>query len=227
MTSTHKLEENLQYTFTNKKLLEEALTHPSKKVENRNLKTYQRLEFLGDKVLNFIIAHELFLRFPHETEGEISRRHAHLVSGSTCVQVAERLDLLPYIQCSDAQKNSLTFNAAKIYEDALEAIIGAIFLDSNTTTTKQLVISYWGKLITNGNPPKDCKSALQEHYQKHYQIIPEYQTVQYGEGFIASLKYNKQTFTAEASTKKEAEKLVAQKILEVIASAQEMATQQA
>ena len=99
-----KLEEKLNYLFANKELLHEALTHPSKKLDGKNIKSYQRLEFLGDKVLNFVIANALFKQFPNEDEGQISRRHSHLVCGSICLEVAKKIEIMPHVIFSSAQK---------------------------------------------------------------------------------------------------------------------------
>ncbi|MFT4967507.1 MAG: ribonuclease-3 [Candidatus Deianiraeaceae bacterium] len=215
--SYNTLEKNIEYIFKNKNLLVEALTHPSKKIENKKIKSYQRLEFLGDKILNFIIAQELFLQFPNENEGEISRRHAHLVCGDVCYKVAQKLDLIPYIIFSKAQKSDVSCNQFKIGEDAIEAIIGAILLDSNLETIQKFISKNWQEYIErNVNPPKDPKSTLQEYFQQHLKKIPEYKITQVGNLFVAKILFNKIEYQATASTKKESEKLVAEKTLQNI-----------
>jgi len=209
------IELKLDYNFANKKLLEEALTHSSKKLENKQVRTYQRLEFIGDKTLNFIIAQRLFELFPSEDEGEISRRHANLVSGFVCTQVAQTLGVLKYVIFSKAQENDKTYREDKIYEDVLEAIIGAILLDGGIEQAKEFILKHWNDYIAKDlNPPKDAKSQLQEYFQKHYKALPKYEISHNGEVFLAKLNFKSKTFEATARTKKEAEKAVAEKALE-------------
>lgn len=206
---------NIGYVFKNPSLLQQALTHPSKKLENPRIISYQRLEFLGDKVLNFIIAQELFLTFPNESEGDISRRHAHLVCGPVCYEVAKKLDIFPHIIYSKAQKQSEASSQMKIGEDVIEAIIGAIFLDSDITKAKNFVKTHWQEYIVNDKtPPKDFKSALQEYIQKTVKSLPAYKTRSTPQGFVSQITVNGQEFSASASTKKEAEKLAAKKALD-------------
>lgn len=212
-----KLEKILQYTFTNKSILQEAITHPSKKLENKHIKTYQRLEFLGDKILNFVIANELFLHFPNETEGEISQRHAHLVCGDVCHKIAQNLNIIPFVLFSKAHLNDILCNNVKIAEDVIEAIIGAIFVDSDINNAQNFIIQNWKPYITqNITPPKDSKSTLQEYFQKHFKHIPKYIITPSDSNFTATIYVDEKKFEATASTKKEAEKLVAKKCLEAI-----------
>ena len=214
-----KLELQLGYSFDNPQLLTEALTHPSKKLENKQIQSYQRLEFLGDKILNFIIAQELFTRFPNETEGEISRRHAHLVCGEVCHAVAQKCDIFPYIIFSKAQQGDEASNKMKIGEDAMEAIIAAIFLDSNINAVQKFIQTHWVEYILgNATPPKDAKSTLQEYIQRTQKTIPQYKTVHNGTNFTASIIVDGTPFQANASTKKEAEKLAAEKALQELSS---------
>ncbi|MDA0617370.1 MAG: ribonuclease III [Proteobacteria bacterium] len=214
-----KLELQIGYSFKNHDFLIEALTHPSKKLENKKIKSYQRLEFLGDKILNFIIAQELFTRFPNENEGEISRRHAHLVCGSVCYEVAQKLDIFPYIVFSKAQQNDESSNKMKIGEDAIEAMIGAIFLDSNIDAVQKFIQTHWVEYILgNITPPKDAKSSLQEYMQRTQKTIPQYKVIHNGTNFTANIIVDGTLFYATASTKKEAEKLAAEKALQELSS---------
>lgn len=208
------LEKELGFEFANKKLLQEALTHPSKKLENRSIATYQRLEFLGDKVLNFVIASYLFEQFPSETEGEISRRHAHLVCGEVCYGVAKKIDVFPFVLFSNAQKNDASCNELKIGEDVIEAIIGAMFLDGGLAKVQNFIKKQWKEFVLQSvNPPKDAKSALQEYFQKHFGFVPNYEVFQRQNKFVAEILLNGTKFSASSSTKKEAEKFVAKKAL--------------
>lgn len=216
---TANLETKLGYRFQNQALLQEALTHPSKKLESKNSISYQRLEFLGDKILNFVIAQNLFIQFPNETEGDISRRHAHLVCGTICHEVAKKLDVFPHISFSRGQQKDESSNQTKIGEDVIEAIIGAIFLDGGLTPVQGFIQTQWQEYITgNKTPPKDPKSALQEYMQRGMKSIPQYHTTPKGNAFIAKITVHDHTFEASASTKKEAEKTVAQKVLNFLSS---------
>ncbi len=211
------LEQKLNYTFNNKSLLIEALTHPSKKLENKNTTSYQRLELLGDKVLNFVIANELFLKFPNEDEGHLSRRHAHLVCGTVCFDIATKIGLLEHVIFSTAQKNDIHCKSAKVSEDAIEAIIGAIFLDSSISCVMKIIIEYWTPYIhRNITPPKDAKSTIQEYFQKDLKVLPEYTISEENNLFTAKLSIRHKIFTGTAQTKKDAEKNCAKAALEFL-----------
>jgi ribonuclease-3 len=212
-----EIEEKIGYVFKNRKLLEEALTHPSKKLEDKMVKTYQRLEFIGDKTLNFIIAQRLFELFSNEDEGEISRRHANLVAGFVCAKVASNLGILEYVSFSKAQENDETYRKEKVLEDCLEAIIGGILLDSGIENAKKFVLKHWNDFIVKDIvPPKDAKSTLQEYFQKHFKTLPQYEISQSGDMFFVKLNFKSKTFEVTAKTKKEGEKEVAEKVLEYL-----------
>jgi ribonuclease-3 len=209
-----EIEERLGYVFQNRSLLEEAFTHPSKKLEDKMVKTYQRLEFIGDKTLNFIIAQRLFELFPNEDEGDISRRHANLVAGFVCAKVASTLGILEFVIFSKAQENDETYRKEKVLEDCLEAIIGAILLDGGIAKAQEFILNNWNNYILNDvTPPKDAKSKLQEYFQKHFKTLPNYEISQSGEMFLVKLHFKSKTFEVSAKTKKEGEKAVATSVL--------------
>ena len=209
-----KLEERLNYSFANKDLLREALTHPSKKLDGKSIKSYQRLEFLGDKVLNFVIANALFKQFPNENEGQISRRHSHLVCGSVCFEVAKKIEIMPYVIFSNAQKKDESYSVSKVGEDAIEAIIGAIFLDSNIQNAEKFVIENWSEFFLKDlTPPKDAKSMVQEYFQRNLKTLPDYTITTDGVFFTATLLLNGRKVSGKGQTKKDAEKTCAQNAL--------------
>ena len=209
-----KLEEKLKYSFASKELLHEALTHPSKKLDGKNIKSYQRLEFLGDKVLNFVIANALFKQFPNEDEGQISRRHSHLVCGSICFEVAKKIEIMPHVIFSNAQKKDESYNISKVGEDTIEAIIGAIFLDSNIQSAEKFVLENWSDFFLKDlTPPKDAKSTVQEYFQKKFKFLPEYAISTEGAFFIATISLNGKKISGKGQTKKDAEKACAQNVL--------------
>jgi len=161
MTNIKKLENTLNYNFLNKSLLEAAITHTSF-INNKKNYSYERLEFLGDRVLGLAIADVIYKQFLNESEGDLARRIAVLVSGRKLSEIAIKLNLKNYIRVSDNLKFSNGDNNS-ILSDTMEAIIGAIFLDSNYLEVRKVIKLIWIKYINNDEkPPKDSKSALQE-----------------------------------------------------------------
>ena len=161
MTNIKTIENSIKYDFVNKALLEDAITHTSF-VNNKKDYTYERLEFLGDRVLGLAIADLIYKNFLNESEGDLARRIAFLVSGKTLSEIAIKLKLQNYVRVSE----NLKFNNGEnnsILSDTMEAIIGAIFLDSNYSEVKKVIKYIWIEYIKNDvKPPKDPKSALQE-----------------------------------------------------------------
>ena len=161
MTHIKIIENSIKYDFVNKALLEAAITHTSF-VNNKKDYTYERLEFLGDRVLGLAIADLIYKNFLNESEGDLARRIAFLVSGKTLSEIAIKLKLQNYVRVSE----NLKFNNGEnnsILSDTMEAIIGAIFLDSNYSEVKKVIKYIWIEYIKNDvKPPKDPKSALQE-----------------------------------------------------------------
>ena len=161
MTNIKTIENSIKYHFINRALLEAAITHTSF-VNNKKDYTYERLEFLGDRVLGLAIADLIYKNFLNESEGDLARRIAFLVSGKTLSEIAIKLKLQNYVRVSE----NLKFNNGEnnsILSDTMEAIIGAIFLDSNYSEVKKVIKYIWIEYIKNDvKPPKDPKSALQE-----------------------------------------------------------------
>lgn len=161
MTDIKIIENSIKYDFVNKALLEAAITHTSF-VNNKKDYTYERLEFLGDRVLGLAIADLIYKNFLNESEGDLARRIAFLVSGKTLSEIAIKLKLQNYVRVSE----NLKFNNGEnnsILSDTMEAIIGAIFLDSSYSKVKRVIKYIWIEYIKNDvKPPKDPKSALQE-----------------------------------------------------------------
>lgn len=214
----------INYNFNNKLLLEEALTHPSLSKDNRNKKNYQRLEFLGDKVLSLVIGNFLMNKYQNEMEGDLSKRHAHLVAGSTLSEIALEINIDQVIKLSRGEKN-LGGNANKRnLENALEALIGAIYLDSNYEEAQKFIMRFWqDHLQKKCDPPKDPVSELQELIQLKSKQLPAYKTEKNGgfdhaPTFTSSVKipHLNIEFTAEGKSKKEAQREVARIALENI-----------
>ncbi len=151
------IEKNLGYVFHNKALLKQALTHSSVSVDVD--KNYERLEFLGDRVLGLTIASLLINAFPHEPEGSLSQRHTALVCKETVAHVACQLNLDKYMIVAD---EDIRHNE-NVLCDVCEAVIGSVFLDAGCMQAMDFVQQNWKNLIDkNVEPPKDAKTKLQE-----------------------------------------------------------------
>lgn len=162
----------LGYEFKQQQLLQRALTHRSYAPEHN-----ERYEFLGDSVLGCVIAHHLCTAFPELTEGELSRLRSNLVKEETLVILAHQLNLGSYLKLGEGERKSAGFRRPSILADALEALIGAVFLDAGFIAAEQVILNlfvpYLAKvdLKTLG---KDAKTLLQEFLQSKYIALPTY-----------------------------------------------------
>ncbi len=165
------LEEKIGYCFKSKQLIQSALTHSSVRHKGR---LFERLEFLGDRVLGLVIADLLYKRFPKENEGDLAKRSAALVRREACDKVAKSLSLQDYLVLVSTEKVS---NNA-ILANAMEALIGAMYLDGGLIPCHQLIQKHWEDLLTeDAEPPKDAKSSLQEWAQRKGKPIPVYKII--------------------------------------------------
>lgn len=161
-----KLQEAIGYKFKNFDLLLEALTHPSMKGDE--MMNYQRLEFLGDSFLGFIVADHIYNQFPDEQEGFLAKRKTLYCNGSTQSQIAKELQLLDALKMSDSAKEQGLKDNPKIMEDVLESLIGAIYKDGGYLKAKKVVKKLFfedDKLIESQKTYHNPKGILQEHYQ--------------------------------------------------------------
>ncbi|EJG1725210.1 ribonuclease III [Vibrio parahaemolyticus] len=167
-----KLERKLGYQFKDAGLINLALTHRS-----ANSKHNERLEFLGDSILSFVIADDLYHRFPKVNEGDMSRMRATLVRGHTLAELGREFDLGDYLKLGPGELKSGGFRRDSILADAVEAIIGAIYLDSDIEKVRSIVLSwYYSRLeaIKPGVSQKDPKTRLQEFLQGRRRPLPVY-----------------------------------------------------
>lgn len=172
MTST-LLAKRLGYVFQQPGLLELALTHRSYSGKDNN----ERLEFLGDSLLNFIIGEALFQRFPHAREGQLSRLRANLVKGTTLTKIARQLDLGPFLLLGPGELKSGGSRRDSILADSVEAVIGAIYLDSGLDNCKARILEWFGPRLENltlEDTVKDNKTRLQELLQAQKWSLPTY-----------------------------------------------------
>ena len=210
------------YHFYDLSLLIQAFNHPGS-VHTKTQKSYQRLEFLGDSVLNMVISELLVRHFLEESEGDLAKRKAQAVCGETLASIARNIGIQKYVHVSAAESRLQIQQHSRILEDVLEALIGAIYLDGGLEAAKNFVIKYWEKdIYQHIKPPVDPKTFLQEWSQNKQLGIPKYVVVD-----KAGTDHNPE-FTVEvqikgmpsyrftAHSKKEAEKGVAQSMIDHI-----------
>ena len=168
--SIKELENILNYSFKNSELLKQSLIHKSFNKDNNN----EKLEFLGDRVLGLIISKKLIEIYPEEKEGIIDKKYANLVNKKTCSSIAKKLNLKKYMFLGASQKSALV-STNKIMSDCLEALIGAIFLDSGLKSAEKFIFIFWKKFLADSVLTLiDAKTQLQEYSLKNYKSLPKY-----------------------------------------------------
>jgi len=223
-----KLQHRLGYAFADQDLLTRALTHRSHHINNQSkaghgLGNYERLEFLGDSILGFIIAEYLFHRFHGAREGQLSRLRARIVRRETLAEVAREFGLGDFLIMGGGELKSGGFERASILSDVLEAIIGGIYLEAGLDVVRERVLLWFASRLeglTLTQSQKEPKSLLQEFLQGHQRGLPEY-SITAVEG-----KSHDQTFSVEcriamvdeafmgvASSRRDAEQIAATKAL--------------
>lgn len=215
-----KLLYKLDHEFNNKDLIEEALTHRSMGHFNN-----ERLEFLGDAILGLVIANELYLRLPKAREGELSRVRSSLVKKETLAEIGKILELGQFLRLGSGELKSGGYNRSSILADAMEAIFGAVYLDSGFDSAQAVILNVYSEYLSNlsqSNQVKDPKTQLQEFLQSKKMAIPDYCVID------ASGKPHDQIFTVECrvvnvapvnakgTSRRKAEQMAAQKMLETI-----------
>ena len=171
--SLDSLQKRIGYQFKSAALLAQALTHRSFASINN-----ERLEFLGDGALNYIIAHQLYLRFQKLPEGDLSRLRAQLVKESTLFEIAHALEIGESLKLGEGELKSAGWRRPSILADALEAIIGAVYLDGGHAEAEKIVLKLYAEKLATIDPKlidKDAKSLLQEHLQSKKIDLPDYQ----------------------------------------------------
>ena len=166
------LRDHLGYSFRQPELLRHALTHRSHGATNN-----ERLEFVGDAVLNCAIGLALFQRFPALPEGDLSRVRASLVNQDTLARVARRLDLGSQIKLGEGEHKNGGADRSSILADALEAVFGAVFVDGGFDAAYQVIVDCFGSVLETADPTalgKDPKTRLQEWLQARRLPVPEY-----------------------------------------------------
>lgn len=173
--SLDRLERKLGHSFTSQELMLLALTHRSFAGRNN-----ERLEFLGDAILNFVAGEALFERFPQAREGQLSRLRARLVKGETLAVLARGFELGEYLRLGSGELKSGGFRRESILADALEALIGAIYLDAGMDVARERVLAWLADQLdglTLVDTNKDPKTRLQEFLQSRAAELPRYEVV--------------------------------------------------
>ncbi len=171
----NKLSKRIGYSFNQPELLIQALTHRSAKGFHN-----ERLEFLGDSILGFVIAEALFEQFPKHDEGDLTRMRSSLVKGVTLAEIGRDFNLGDHLILGPGELKSGGHRRESILEDAIEAIIGAVYLDSDISQCKQLILAWFAQRLTAikpGNEQKDPKTRLQEYLQGRKIPLPVYDVI--------------------------------------------------
>ncbi|WP_337880066.1 ribonuclease III [Rheinheimera sp.] len=169
------LMKKLGYQFQQASLLEQALTHRSCKGAHN-----ERLEFLGDAILSLVIAEALFQHFPKAREGDLTRMRSSLVKGVTLAEIAKELGIAEYLRLGPGEMKSGGLRRESIQADAVEAILGAIYLDAGLEVCRERILTWYGSRLTVIQPgvQKDSKTQLQEYLQGRRLALPLYEVIE-------------------------------------------------
>lgn len=213
-----QLSKRLGYSFTQPDLLMQALTHRSAKGQHN-----ERLEFLGDSILGFVIAEALFEQFPSHDEGDLTRMRSSLVKGVTLAEIGRHFQLGDHLILGPGELKSGGHRRESILEDTIEAIIGAVYLDSNIAQCKTLILTWFARRLSEikpGNAQKDPKTRLQEYLQGRKIPLPLYDVID-TKGQSHNQKFTVRCTTevidneviAEGTSRRKAEQGAAQQVL--------------
>ena len=206
----------INYNFTNQELLKLALTQSGVDAKHNN----ERLEFIGDRVLGLSVAEMLYEMYPDEAEGGLARRHAFLVSTETLARIAQQIGLE-----HDLHHGHMTGGKIDhVLADAMEAVLGAIFLDSGFKAARDIIVDLWHEMAAAEiTAPKDAKTALQEHVQKiDNGALPTYEYMEptgasHNPEFKAMVSALGKSAVGVGASKKQASLDAAEKLLKILA----------
>ena len=214
-----RLMRRLDISFTDQVLLEQALTHRS---ANRR-HSYERLEFLGDACLAMVISEFLYQRFPDATEGDLTRMRAMLVKGATLASLGHEMGLGDYLSLGPGEMKSGGHRRDSILADAVEAVLGAIYLDGGLEPAREFVLSHWQQKLEQVSPDrvaKDAKTRLQEQLQSRQASLPVYEVTDVSGqapnqvfSVVCQLE-NGPGFSASGGSRRKAEQKAAQQALD-------------
>jgi len=214
----NKLEQNLGFKINNVELYKKAITHKSADKENN----YEKLEFLGDRVLGLCISKKLLEIFPDEKEGILDKKLASLVNKNKCYEIGKQLKLDRVIKIGNLRLKKQIVEK-KIISDSCEAVIGAIYLDKGIEYVQKFILKNWDKHIYDKNIIiVDAKTKLQEYSLKKFKILPVYKFIsdtgpKHKPNFKVAVKLKNTDFVeAEGSSKKLAQQSAATKLLNIL-----------
>ena len=218
MNNLNQLEKKININFKNKTLLKQAITHKS---YDKNINN-EKLEFIGDRILGFVIAKKLLEIFPSDSEGILDKKLASLVNKNKCLEISKKFNLNKFIMTGNKQTKSYIIED-KIVSDACEALIGAIFYDQGIKIVEKFILDLWSNNISNSVETKvDAKTKLQEYSLKKFKILPIYKIIstrgpKHKPLFNVSVKIkNNKYVEGSGLSKKEAEQNAASKLLDKI-----------
>ena len=213
-----ELEKVIKYSFKNKVYLMQSLTHKSFDNINNN----EKLEFLGDRVLGLIISQKLLEKFPNEKEGIIDKKFANLVNKKTCFSIAKKINLKRFMILGSSHRH-LERSADKIVSDCLEAIIGAIYLDSDLKSVQRFIFNFWENYLNKSIITLvDSKTKLQEYSLKKFKELPKYifhkkTGLQHKPFFKTEVQIpNSKKISGTGTSKKNAQQNAASKLLKIL-----------
>ncbi len=225
------LAERLGYSFKQKSLLQGALTHPSlgggKSRRNNAGTAYERLEFLGDRVLGLTVAAWLYRLFPDDSEGDLSKRHAALVNRVTLKKIAQTIELPRFLRVAKGEQ-AATQRSQTVLSDAIEAVIGALYLDGGIEVAQAFIQRHWQEPLaaqTQAAQLADPKTILQEWAQGRALPLPVYKVISregppHAPQFVIEVTVQGHPpARAEGSSKREAEKLAAALLMDNLTKA--------
>jgi ribonuclease-3 len=223
--SSTSIETILGHDFARPELLREAMTHRSAlhgRGRSRGRGSNERMEFVGDRVLGLLVAEWLAERFPHEQEGDLGRRLALLVSQPVLAEVAETIGLGEALSVAPGEAKAGVRRRATVLADALEAALGALYLDGGLHRARDFVRSAWSDvMVRQVDPPKDAKTKLQEWVQARNLGLPHYVVVSragppHAPEFVVSVGAGGLAGSGKAGSKRAAEQIAAQELLRVL-----------
>ena len=213
-----KLEQSLGFKINKFDLYQKAITHKS----SDNVNNYEKLEFLGDRVLGLCISKKLLEIFPNEKEGILDKKLASLVNKNMCYKIGQELKLDKIVKIGNLRLKKQTIEK-KIVSDSCEALIGAIYLDKGIDFVEKFILKIWEKYINDKNIIiVDAKTKLQEYSLKKYKLLPVYKFIsdtgpKHKPHFKIAVKVKETSFIeAEGSSKKEAQQNAAMKLLSLL-----------
>ena len=221
----NQLEKIISYKFKDKKLIENALIHPSYIADNKKkilkeVSDFERLEFLGDRVLGLAISSIIYKKFDKNNEGDLSKKLSYLVQKNFLYKISTNLEIDKFLKFASKKNNKMNIS---ILSDSIESLIGAIYLDGGFITAKKFIQSTWGPYLEIENQNmQDPKTKLQELSQQKLKKLPEYNLVKkqgpsHSPTFTISLKVlNLKKIISSGSSKRDAEKNAASIALKLI-----------